>query len=105
MRRCRGRELIEAAGKEAAIRGLHRAYRDEIHAGPDRFDEAVERNGLHAHAAIGVGQEGEQDGGEVLLRGEDARAVGECRRDEAGECRDLIADGHSIGGDADQIRE
>jgi hypothetical protein len=52
-----------------------------------------------------VRQEREEHRGELLLGGQDARAVGQRRRDEPGERRDLIADGDAIGRDVDQARK
>jgi hypothetical protein len=60
-------EGLEPTGHEAAVGGLHRAHRHEVDAGADGIDEASQRHGLHARAAIGVGEEREEDGGEVRL--------------------------------------
>jgi len=96
---------LEPTGNEAPVGRLHRAYRDQVYARADRLYEAGQRHGLHAYSAIGVREQGEEYGGEVLLGGQHARAVGESARHEPGERRDLIADGHPLGRGAHEAGE
>ena len=96
---------IEPAGNEAPVCRLHRAHGHEMHARADRLDETAQRHRLHAQAAIRVGEEGKEHGGEILLGRQHARAVRQSSGDQCGERRDLVADEDSIRRDADEARE